>query len=153
MFKILVLQHLYNLSDGQTEFQIRDRYSFCRFLGLSPEGKVPDAKTLWVYRERLKELDLVDRLFSELLAQIDAAGFSARKGQIVDLKAAGSLLIFLPHTPSLELRRKKQNGGERSRNSRISLVCVEENLNLGSEFVIYQRAQLSHQTAPGPIWK
>jgi len=84
MFKVLVLQHLYNLSDDQTEFQIRDRYSFCRFLGLNPEGKVPDAKTIWVYRERLKELDLVDKLFSELLIQIDAAGFSARKGQIVD---------------------------------------------------------------------
>ena len=36
MFKVLVLQHLYNLSDDQTEYQIRDRYSFCRFLGLSP---------------------------------------------------------------------------------------------------------------------
>ncbi len=84
MFKVLVLQHLYNLSDDQTEFQIRDRYSFCRFLGLSPEGKVPDAKTVWVYRERLKELDLVGKLFSELLIQIDTAGFSARKGQIVD---------------------------------------------------------------------
>lgn len=84
MFKVLVLQHFYNLSDDQTEFQIRDRYSFCRFLGLTPEGKVPDAKTVWVYRERLKELDLVDKLFSELLSQIDAAGFTARKGQIVD---------------------------------------------------------------------
>ena len=43
MFKILVLQSLYNLSDDQTEFQIRDRLSFMRFLGLDFEGKVPDA--------------------------------------------------------------------------------------------------------------
>jgi IS5 family transposase len=84
MFKVLVLQHFYNLSDDQTEFQIRDRYSFCRFLGLTPEGKVPDAKTIWVYRERLKEMGLVEALFSELLTQIDVAGFSARKGQIID---------------------------------------------------------------------
>ncbi len=84
MFKVLVLQHFYNLSDDQTEFQIRDRYSFCRFLGLSPEGKVPDAKTVWVYRERLKACNLVENLFSELLKQIDAAGFTAHKGQIVD---------------------------------------------------------------------
>ncbi len=84
MFKVLVLQHLLNLNDDQTEFQIRDRYSFCRFLGLSPEGKVPDTKTVWVYPERLKERGLVDKLFSELLIRIDAAGFSARKGQIVD---------------------------------------------------------------------
>lgn len=84
MFKVLVLQHFYNLSDDQTEFQIRDRYSFCRFLGLSPEGRVPDAKTIWVFRERLKKLELVDKLFAELLTQIDTAGFTARKGQIVD---------------------------------------------------------------------
>ncbi len=84
MFKILVLQHFYNLADDQTEFQIRDRYSFCRFLGLSPESKVPDAKTIWVFRERLKSQYLVDKLFTELLSQIDSAGFTACKGQIVD---------------------------------------------------------------------
>ncbi|WP_241086409.1 IS5 family transposase [Candidatus Vondammii sp. HM_W22] len=84
MFKMLVLQHLFNLSGDQTKFHIRYPYSFCRFLGLSQEGKVPDAKTVWVYRERLKERGLVDKLFSALLIQIDAAGFSARKGQIVD---------------------------------------------------------------------
>ncbi len=44
---------MFNLSGDQTEFQIRDPYSFCHFLGLSPEGKVPDAKTVWVYRQRL----------------------------------------------------------------------------------------------------
>ena len=84
MFKVLVLQQFYNLSDDQTEFQIRDRYSFCRFLGLSPEGRVPDAKTIWVFRERLKKLSLMDALFDELLAQIDTAGFTAHKGQIID---------------------------------------------------------------------
>ncbi len=81
---MLVLQHLFNLSDDKTELKIRDRYSFYRFPGLSPEGKVPDAKTVWVYRECLKGRGLVDKLFSELLIQIDAASFSARKGQIVD---------------------------------------------------------------------
>jgi IS5 family transposase len=84
MFKILVLQQFYNLSDDQTEFQIRDRYSFCHFLGLSPEATIPDAKTLWVFRERLKQEGLMDQLFTRLLSQIDEAGFTARKGQIVD---------------------------------------------------------------------
>ncbi len=88
MFKVLVLQHLFNLSDDQIEFQIRDHYSFCHFLGLSQEGKVPDAKTVWVYCEHLKERGLVDKLFSELLTQIDAAGFSACKGQIADAAIA-----------------------------------------------------------------
>lgn len=84
MFKVLVLQHLYNLADEQTEYQIRDRYSFCRFLGLTPEGKVPDARTIWVFREALKEHELVDELFAQLNAQITAAGYIPRQGQIVD---------------------------------------------------------------------
>ncbi|ASJ72092.1 IS5 family transposase [Granulosicoccus antarcticus] len=84
MFKILVLQHLYNLSDEQIEYQIRDRYSFCRFLDLSPEGQVPDARTVWLFRERLKEKELVEQLFDLLMQQINDAGFIARKGQIVD---------------------------------------------------------------------
>lgn len=84
MFKVLVLQHLYNLADEQTEYQIRDRYSFCRFLGLMPEGRVPDARTIWVYREALKALGLVDELFEQLNAQIHAAGYLPCQGQIVD---------------------------------------------------------------------
>src|SRR5437016_3871328 len=51
IFKALVLQALYNLSDDQAEYQLRDRLSFMRFLGL--EDAVPDAKTLWLYREAL----------------------------------------------------------------------------------------------------
>ena len=53
MFKIMVIQHCYNLSDDQTEYQIEDRQSFRRFLGLSSGDKVPDAKTIWLFREKL----------------------------------------------------------------------------------------------------
>jgi IS5 family transposase len=84
MFKVLVLQHLYNLSDEQIEYQIRDRYSFCHFLNLSPKEPVPDARTVWLFRERLKEHDLVECVFDRLLQQINDAGYIARKGQMVD---------------------------------------------------------------------
>ena len=60
MFKVLVLQQLYNLSDERIEYQIRDRLSFMRFLGLQLEDRVPDAKTVWLFRERLKELKRVE---------------------------------------------------------------------------------------------
>ena len=53
LFKILVLQRTYNISDDQTEFQINYRISFMRFLGLSLGDKVPDAKTIWLFRENL----------------------------------------------------------------------------------------------------
>jgi transposase, IS5 family len=84
MFKVLVLQHLYNLSDDQTEYQISDRLSFMRFLELQPEDSVPDAKTLWCFREELTKLGLVKSLFFDFDLQLDGHGYKAQKGQIVD---------------------------------------------------------------------
>ena len=55
MFKIIILQRLYNISDDQTEYQINDRLSFMRFLGLELKDKVPDAKTIWLFKEKLIE--------------------------------------------------------------------------------------------------
>ena len=63
IFKALVLQALYNLSDDQAEYQLRDRLSFMRFLGLELEDTVPDAKTLWLYREALGNAGAVEQLF------------------------------------------------------------------------------------------
>jgi IS5 family transposase len=84
IFKVLILQSLYNLSDEQTEFQIRDRLSFMRFLGLSLGDEVPDAKTIWLYREQLIEAGVIKKAFDEFEAYLCEQGFSARKGQIVD---------------------------------------------------------------------
>jgi len=84
MFKMLVLQALYNLSDDQTEFQVRDRLSFQRFLGLSPEDTVPDAKTLWLFREQLTRHGLIDKLFQRFDEQLWASGLMPKGGQIVD---------------------------------------------------------------------
>lgn len=53
VFKVLVLQQLNNLSDARIEYQIRDRFSFMRFLGLELEDRAPDAKTVWVFHEQL----------------------------------------------------------------------------------------------------
>src|SRR4030042_6542601 len=63
-FKIVVLQSLYNLSDEQTEFLIRDRLSFMRFLDLGLEDAVPDATTIWLFREALVAAGLIDTLFA-----------------------------------------------------------------------------------------
>lgn len=84
MFKILVLQSLYNLSDDQTEYQIRDRLSFQRFLGLSPEDNVPDAKTQWVFREQVARHGLTEKLFDAFDQQLWYAGFFPKGGQIID---------------------------------------------------------------------
>ncbi len=84
MFKGLVIQNLYGLSDDQLEYQIEDRRSFQRFIGFNNHHRAPDAKTFWSFRNRLTELKLVEPLFNQLTQQLNAAGFVARKGQIVD---------------------------------------------------------------------
>lgn len=84
MFKVLVLQTLYTLSDDQTEYQIRDRLSFMRFVGLALHDPVPDAKTIWLYREQLTRAGAFERLFERFDAALRAAGWLAMGGQIVD---------------------------------------------------------------------
>ena len=84
MFKILVLQALYSLSDEAAEFQIRDRLSFQRFLGLGLDGAVPDATTVWLFRERLVKAGAIDSLFARFDAALTERGFVAMGGQIID---------------------------------------------------------------------
>lgn len=84
MFKVLVLQSLYTLSDDQTEYQIRDRLSFVRFLGLALHKAVPDAKTVWLLREQLMRADGFDRLFQRFDEALRRAGYLAMGGQTVD---------------------------------------------------------------------
>ena len=83
VFKGLVIQSLYGLSDDQLEFQIEDRRSFQRFLGLNNHQRSPDAKTFWAFRNRLSELKLLDELFAIFAVQLKQAGYLARKGQIL----------------------------------------------------------------------
>lgn len=84
LFKVLVLQALYNLSDEQTEYQILDRLSFMRFLGLELHDDVPDSRTIWLFRETLRKADAVEKLFARFDAMLNEAGFAASGGQIID---------------------------------------------------------------------
>ena len=84
MFKILILQAMHSLSDERCEYLIKDRLSFMRFLGLGLADGVPDANTIWTFREALKRADAVDGLFRRFDAALRAAGFLAMSGQIID---------------------------------------------------------------------
>jgi transposase, IS5 family len=84
MFKILVIQAQNNLSDERTEFLINDRLSFMRFLGLGLTDKVPDAKTIWAFRERLTKAGAIEALFARFDRAIREAGYIPMSGQIVD---------------------------------------------------------------------
>ena len=84
LLRMLVLQSLYNLSDDQIEYQVRDRLSFMRFLGLGLEDAVPDATTLWLYREKLAKAGVIEKLFERFGRHLEAKGYIARGGQMVD---------------------------------------------------------------------
>ncbi len=84
MFKILVIQAANNLSDERAEFLINDRLSFMRFLGLALRDRVPDARTIWLFREKLTKAEAIKPLFERFDAALRAAGYIAMGGQIVD---------------------------------------------------------------------
>ena len=100
MFKVLVLQTLYTLSDDQAEYQIRDRLSFMRFVGLALHDVIPDAKTIWLYREQLVRAGAFDRLFARFDEALRERGYLAMGGQIVD-------------TTVVEARRLRLTRGEK----------------------------------------
>jgi IS5 family transposase len=84
MFKVLILQALYNLADEAMEYLIRDRLSFMRFLGLAITDRIPDAKTIWKYREQLTEAELIKPMFDKFEEYLSEKGFKASGGQIID---------------------------------------------------------------------
>ena len=84
MFKILILQRLYNLSDAQMQYQILDRLSFQRFLGLGLCATVPDEKTIWLFREVLSKQNTIEKLFARYKAHLENEGLIANSGSIID---------------------------------------------------------------------
>jgi transposase, IS5 family len=84
MVKILLLQQLYNLSDEQLEYQLLDRLSFQRFVGLRNSSQIPDRTTYWTFRERLIKAKASESIFAAVNRQLDKHGYLARGGQIVD---------------------------------------------------------------------
>ena len=84
MFKIMLLQRYYNLGDHQVEYQIIDRRSFQSFLGIETGDKVPDEKTIWLFREKLTQLGVVEDLFDKFRIYLDDKGLIFNEGKIVD---------------------------------------------------------------------
>lgn len=82
MFKILILQRLFNLSDDQTEYQILDRSSFRRFLGI--ETKIPDAKTIWHFKDELTKAGIIKELFKIFEIELENKNIISHSGSIVD---------------------------------------------------------------------
>ena len=84
LFRALLLQSLYGLSDRELEDALKDRLSFKRFVGLSLEDEVPDHTVLNRFRNRLIEEGLLEKLFAELDRQLEKAGVILKRGTMLD---------------------------------------------------------------------
>lgn len=84
MFKIMILQHFYNISDDQTEFCINDRFSFMEFLNLRLGERIPDAKTIWHFKNELAKGEMAAKLFDKLHQQLQKDDIVVNKGTMID---------------------------------------------------------------------
>lgn len=107
MFKILVLQRIYNLSDDQTEYQINDRITFMRFLSLGINSTVPDAKTIWKFKEDLKNAGVMDNIFNLFEAKLESDGIITHKGTIIDATFADAPRQHNHHDENKEIKAGK----------------------------------------------
>ena len=84
MFKVMFLQRLYGLSDEQAEYQIKDRTSFREFLGILTVTDVPDARTIWKYRESLSKSGGYDTMFRNFYNHLETLGLIVHEGKMID---------------------------------------------------------------------
>jgi len=111
MFKVLILQSSHSLSDERTEYLVKDRLSFMRFLGLSLAQCVPDANSIWNFREALTRAMIegkpaIEVLFKRFEATLSRAGFLAMGGQIID-----ATIVAAPKQRNTDAEKKEIKAG------------------------------------------
>ena len=110
MFKIMILQRYYGLGDTQIEYQILDRLSFKKFLGLESGDKIPDEKTVWAFREKLTNEGLVEDIFLQFTKHLESKGFIMNEGKMVD--ASFTIASRQRNTREENKKIKEGNGDE-----------------------------------------
>ena len=118
MLKVLFLQRLYNISDNQVEYQIKDRMSFREFLDICSVDDVPDEKTVWKYRDIMSESGVGERLFAKFNEQLASMGLIVNEGKIVD----ASFVTVPKHR-----NRKKTTGSSRRHVAESNMCSVSWN--------------------------
>jgi len=121
MFKILILQKLYNMADDKTEFQINDRFSFRRFLGMQLYDTVPDAKTIWNFREELKSAEIIERLFDLFTAKLEKESVITYSGSIVDAS-----FVEVPRQRNTKKRMNRLMKVKLRRNGRRKKIVIKK---------------------------
>lgn len=107
MFKLVILQKMFNLSDDQLEDKVNDRLSFMKVLNPGIEDPVPDAKMVWLFKEKLTKKKLVEEWFEQLEEYLKSQGYKAEEGQIVE-----ATLISVPRQRNSRKENKEIREGE-----------------------------------------
>lgn len=159
LFKMLILQRLYNLSDEQLEYQINDRLSFMKFLNLGLEDSVPDGTTVWLFREQLTERKLVRELFEKFDEYLRGAGYEAKGGQIIDatlvevpkqkIKKEEKAALALGKLPE-EWNKNRKKRGQKDREARWtkkngrSYYGYKNHINVDVKYGLIRRYEVSN---------
>ena len=123
VMKVMFLQRLYNLSDEQAEFQIADRTSFREFLGIRDVDDVPDARTVWKYRDQLAKGGTFDRLFVKFNEYLDGLGLIVNEGKIID---ASFVIAPRQRNTREENKKIKEGKGEELFNDNPHKKCHKD---------------------------
>lgn len=158
MFKMLILQQMYALSDERLEFQVTDRLSFMRFLGLGLARDVPDARTVWDFREALKTRGLHQALFDRFHQALQALGVELKSGQILDatlvpapvqhneredndLIKAGALPLHWQDEPAK--RRQKDTEARWTKKNHVSHFGYKNHINIDRDSKLIHKAAVT----------
>ena len=84
MFKIMILQRYCNISNGHTEYQIPDRLSFRKFLGLASGDKIPDARSIRLFKDKLTKNHVTEQLYERFNNELYNKCLIINEGQTAD---------------------------------------------------------------------
>lgn len=123
MLKVLFLQRLYNISDHQIEYQIKDRMSFREFLDIQSVDDVPDEKTVWKYRDIMSESGIGEKLFAKFNEQLNSMGLIVNEGKIID---ASFVIVPTQRNTREENKKIKEGGGDELWNDHPHKKCHKD---------------------------
>ena len=103
MLKIILLKRFYHLNDKQVEFQINDRLSFKEFLGLSSGDRIPNANTIRVFKNKLRQNDLETKLMEQFDEYLEKSGLNVNTGEIIDARC-----VKIPRRHSIEEKKMRE---------------------------------------------
>jgi IS5 family transposase len=135
MFKVLILGQLHALADDRLEYHINDRLSFQRFLGLNLGDKVPDAKSIWKFREDLKNSGGYEELFNLFTKVLEEKNVVTRSGSIID----STIYVRQPprySNPASGIENQDSNGAGSNSTGVVSRINSERQKDKDSRWTV-----------------